>query len=509
MPPVILAVDQGSSSSRCVVFDAKLEPVAVASRPVASAFAAPGRVEHDAGEIIDGVLGCVREALAAADADWPDVAGIGLAAQTETFVVWDAATGQPVYPAISWRDTRTADACEKLRAAGHEAAVRATTGLPLEAAFSASKLSWLLDELRGARAAADRGRLLFGDIGCWLTWRLSGGAAHVTDPSMASRTMLFDLARGCWDESMIDLFGVPAQMLPEVLPSAGQIAVTDASVCGGRAMIGAIVGDQQAALFGHRCVREGMAKLTLGTGAFLWCNAGRRPPRAAPAGVVSTCAWQIGDQTTYALEGFVPNAGSVTTWLRRLGVLGAQEWPVIRPGALARPAAEAPWCVPALFGLGTPSWAPLAVAPIGGLTADSTGADVAEAAMIGAAHQIADAVDAVAAGLAGPLETLRVDGGLGRNDSVLQALADLSGRCLERTSSAEVTALGAASLAGLATGQWDQAGLAGLPVRTDRTVRPCLPADRRDAARNAWRELLAEVAGRASRDHGQAAGTAS
>jgi glycerol kinase len=524
MPPVILAVDQGSSSSRCVAFDARLEPLAVASRPLTSAFPAPGRVEHDAGEIVDGVLGCVREALVAAGAGWPDVAGIGLAAQTETFVVWDAATGQPVNPAISWRDTRTADACEKLRAAGHEAAVRASTGLPLEAAFSASKLSWLIDELPGARAAAADRRLLFGDIGCWLTWRLSGGAVHVTDPSMASRTMLFDLARGCWDGSMLDLFGIPAQMLPDVVPSAGRIAVTAASVCGGRARIGAIVGDQQAALFGHRCVREAMAKLTLGTGAFLWCNAGARPPGATPAGVVSSCAWQIGDLTTYALEGFVPNAGSVTIWLRQLGVLGAQEWPLIRPGALARPADTAPWSVPALFGLGTPSWAPLAAARIGGLTADSTSADLVEAAMIGVAHQIVDAVDAVAAGLAAPLGTLRVDGGLGRNDSVLQAIADLSGRCLERTASAEVTASGAASLAGLGTGLWDQAALASLPVRTDRTVRPSLPADRRDAARNAWRELLAEttsaargrvaagVAGVASRpagDPGQPAGTVS
>jgi glycerol kinase len=495
MPPVILAVDQGSSSSRCVAFDAMLEPVAVASRPVTSAFSAPGRVEHDAAEVADGVFGCLREALAAAGADWPDVVGIGLAAQTETFVVWDAATSQPVYPAISWRDTRTADACEKLRAAGHEPVVRARTGLPLEAAFSASKLSWLLDELPGARTAANHGRLLFGDIGCWLTWRLSGGAAHVTDPSMASRTMLFDLTRGCWDDSMLDLFGVPAQMLPQVMPSAGPIAVTSASVSGGRATIGAIVGDQQAALFGHRCLQEAMAKLTLGTGAFLWCNAGRRPPLAWPPGVVSTCAWQIGDLTTYALEGFVPNAGSVTTWLRRLGVLGTQEWPVIRPGALDRTADPAPWCVPALFGLGTPTWAPLATAKIGGLTADSTGADVAEAAMIGVAHQIADAVDAVSAGLAGQVGTLRVDGGLGRNDSVLQAIADLSGLCLERTASAEVTALGAASLAGLGTGQWDQAALASLPVRTDRTFRPSLPAERRAAVRKAWRELLADAGG--------------
>ncbi len=478
MSGLILAVDQGSSSSRCVVLDHRTEPVAVASRPLASAFPAAGRVHHDAGEILHGVLCCMREALARSGADWPDVAAIGIAAQTETFVVWDAGTGRPVYPAISWRDTRTADRCQRLRAAGHEPAVRSRTGLPLEAAFSASKLRWLLDELPGARVAASAGRLLFGDVGCWLTWRLSGGAVHVTDPSMASRTMLFNLADGVWDEAMLGLFGIPGQMLPAVVPSAGRIAVTDASVCGGRATVGAIVGDQQAALFGHRCLSEGTAKLTMGTGAFLWCNAGLSPPGPAPAGVVSTCAWRVGDQTSYALEGFVPNAGAVTAWLRRLGVLGAEQWPVIRPGRLAGPAAGT-WCVPALFGLGTPTWAPVATARIGGLTADSTGEDIAEAAM-------------------GPVDVVRVDGGLARNDSVLQAIADLSGVCLERTARAEVTALGAGSLAGLGIGQWDRTALAGLPVETDRTVRPLLPSDARDAARNAWRLALAEVVGRAS-----------
>jgi glycerol kinase len=493
---VILAVDQGSSSSRAVVLDAALTPVAAASRPVSSRFPAPGRVEHDAGEIADGVLASISEALARAGADWADVAGIGLAAQTETFVVWDAHTGQPVFPAISWRDTRAGDACAGLRAAGHEAGVRARTGLPLEPAFSASKLGWLLDELPGARRAAATGKLLFGDVGCWLTWQLSGGAVHVTDPSMACRTMLFDLAAGRWDPAMLDLFAVPAQMLPAITPTAGQIAVTDAAVCGGRAVISAIVGDQQAALFGQRCWTEGQAKLTLGTGAFLWCNAGEVPPAAVPEGVVSTCAWQVGEATTYALEGFVPNAGAVTTWLRQLGVLGAAEWPQVRPGALAG-RGGGPWCVPALFGLGTPSWTPLATAQVGGLTADSTGDDVAEAALIGVVQQIADAVDAVRAGLAGPLDLLRVDGGLSRNDSVLQAIADLTGLTLQRTAAAEVTALGAGALAGLGTGVWDQAALAGLPFETDGPVRPGLrPADR-EAARSGWRDLLAGVVRRA------------
>jgi glycerol kinase len=508
MSELILAVDQGSSSSRCVVLDAELAQVAVASRPLASAFPAPGRVEHDAGEIANGVLASIGEALERAGAAWSDIAAVGIAGQTETFVVWDRRTGRPVYPAISWRDTRAADACDKLREAGHEQAVRDRTGLPLEPAFSATKLRWLLDELPEVGDAAANGDVLFGDVGCWLTWLLSAGAAHVTDPSMASRTMLFSLADGAWDDSMLELFGIPARMLPAVAPTAGRLAVTDPAVCGGNATIGAIVGDQQAALFGQRCWREGLAKLTLGTGAFLWCNAGNAPPTAVPAGVVSSCAWRVRETTAYALEGFVPNAGAVTDWLRQLGVLGAEEWPRIRPGALARSAGAAgktgaadqagdgPWCVPALFGLGTPRWTPLATAEIGGLTADSTGSDIAEAALIGVAQQIADAIEAVGAGLATPLEVLRIDGGLGRNESLLQAIADLSGVRLERTAEAEVTALGAGMLTGLGTGHWDQAALAGPQFPASLTVCPELRPEAAQAARDAWRDVLGDVVGR-------------
>lgn len=496
MSTVVLAIDQGSSSSRCVAFDARLEPVAAASTPLATSFPGPCRVEHDANEIADGVLSCIREALARADADWPDVAGIGLAAQTETFVVWDSAAGDPLFPAISWRDTRTARWCEELRAAGHDVEVRATTGLPLEAAFTASKLRWVLDEVPGARTAATSGRLLFGDVCCWLIWRLTGGAAHVTDPSMASRTMLFDLAAGRWDGAMLELFGIPEQMLPAVAQTAGQLAVTDPAICGGTATIGASIGDQQASLFGHRCVQAGQAKLTMGTGAFLWCNAGTSRPASVPPGVVSSCAWRLGDETSYALEGFVPNAGAVTSWLRRLGALGPGDWPSIRRGALADN--SAPWCVPALFGLGTPSWAPVATAGFGGLTADSTGKEIAEAAMIGVAHQITDAIEAVSAGLVSPLEVLRIDGGLGSNESVLQAIADLSAARLERTTYAEVTARGTGALAGLGTGIWDEATLAGMPAQPGGTVAPCLTEHDRDAARKAWRERLVQVLGQAA-----------
>jgi glycerol kinase len=506
---VLLAIDQGSSSSRCVVLDGELRPLASASRPLASFFPAAGWVEHDAGEILASVLGAVGDAMGQAAAGWADVAGIGLAAQTETFVVWERATGRAIYPAISWRDSRAAVFCDQLRAAGHQAEIRARTGLPLEAAFSASKLRWLLDEVPGARRRAAAGELLFGDVNCWLTWHLTGGAGHVTEPSMAARTMLYDLAAAAWDPGLLDLFGVPAPMLPVVVPTAGRLGVTDPAVCGGRAVIGASIGDQPGALFGQRCWRAGMAKLTLGTGAFFWCHAGSSPPAVVPPGVVSSCAWQLDSGTAYALEGFVPNAGGVVTWLRQLGVLADGAWPVIRDGAVLtgagrdgtgsspatgegarRGGAGGLWCVLAIFGLGTPSWDPAARADIIGLNAASTAADIAEAALLGVVHQVADAVDAVRDGLAGPLELVRVDGGLGRNDSVLRAIADLAGIALERPAVTEATALGAGALAGLGTGLWDLAALGRLPFEAGGRVLPGLAEADRSAARCRWKAIL-------------------
>ncbi len=486
----LLAIDQGSSSSRCLVFDGALRTVAAASRPVTASLPAPGWVEHDAGEILASVLAAIGDAMRQAQAGWPDIAGIGLAAQTETFVVWQRATGQAVYPAISWRDSRGAGRCGQLRAAGHEELIRARTGLPAEAAFSASKLRWVLDEVPGARAAAEAGELLFGDVNCWLTWHLSGGAAHVTEPSMAARSMLFDISALGWDAGLLDLFGIPARMLPAVRPTAGRLAVTDPAVLGGRAVIAAAIGDQQGALFGQRCWTEGMAKLTLGTGAFLWCHAGMSRPASVPPGVVASCAWQLDAGTGYALEGFVPNAGAVVSWLRRLGVLADGEWPVISGRAITGSEAQ-PWCVPALFGLGTPRWEPAARADITGLSASSTRADIAEAAMLGVVHQVADAIDAVRDGLAGPLELIRVDGGLSRNDSVLRAIADLAGITLERPAVTEATALGAAALAGLGTGQWDLAALGQLPFAAGRRVQPGLPRTARAKIRFSWQAVLA------------------
>jgi glycerol kinase len=509
---IVLAVDQGSSSSRCVALDQALRPLALASRPVASSFPRPGWVEHDADELLASVLGAVADAIGQAGANWADVAAIGLAAQTETFVVWERGSGRPVYPAISWRDGRAAGRCGELRRAGHEPEVRERTGLPLQPAFSAAKLGWLLGSVPGARRRAAAGDLLFGDVNSWLTWNLSGGRVHVTEPSMAARTMLFNLAASAWDPALLDLFGIPAAMLPSVTGTAGRLAVTDPRACGGRAVIGASVGDQQAALYGQRCWSEGMAKLTLGTGAFLWCHAGPAPPAQVPAGVVASCAWQFegrragregrpggedrpGQQTAYALEGFVPNAGGITTWLRQLGVLADGGWPVIRGGAIAAAARCGPaggmWCVPALFGLGTPRWDAAARADLTGLTAATTAADVAEAALLGVAYQIADAIDAVGQGITGPLRAVRVDGGMSRNDSLLQAIADLTGTTLERPVADEVTALGAGALAGLGTGLWDLAALEDIPFETGDVIRPALPVGDRIAARRAWRAVLA------------------
>jgi len=496
---VLLAIDQGSSSSRCVVLDPRLRVLAQAGRPLRAQFPASGWVEHDPQEITASVTGAVAAALEQAGARWPDVAAIGLAAQTETFVVWDAASGEPVYPAVSWRDTRAGAVCDRLRADGYGELVRERTGLPLEAAFSAPKLRWVLDQVPGAQAAAAAGRLRFGDVNCWLTWCLSGGARHVTEPSMAARTMLFDAATLAWDEDLLALFDVPAALLPEVVPTAGELAVTDPAAAGGRAVIRASLGDQQAALFGQRCWSAGMAKLTLGTGAFLWCNAGTTPPQAAPRGVVASCAWQTGNGPCYAMEGFVPNCGGVVTWLRGLGAVPAGRWPEIRDGAGrggdGDPAAGA-WCVPALFGLGTPHWGTAARADVLGLGPGSTGADLAEAALLGVVHQVADAIDAVRGGLAGPLEVIRVDGGMAHNDSVLRAVADLAGVTLERTGVTEATALGAGALAGLGAGLWDQAGLAALPFDAGRRISPALGEAGRAAARAAWREVLAAALAR-------------
>ena len=440
----------------------------------------------------------ISEALDRAGAGWPDVAGIGLAAQTETFVVWDAGTGKPVFPAISWRDTRAGDACAELRAAGHEAQVRSRTGLPLEPAFSAPKLRWLLDELPGARRAAAGGRLLFGDVGCWLDLaaerrrgarhrrrRWPAGPCCSTSPPAPG-------TRRCSTCSPS-----PARCCPPWRrPRAGSRSPMPRCAAGAPRSARSS-GTSRRRMFGQRCWTDGLAKLTLGTGAFLWCNAGQARRRRRQPG------WCPAAPGRSAMPPPTPSRASCPTPARSPPGCGGSacsardEWPQIRPGALAT-WAGAPWCVPALFGLGTPAWTPLATAELGGLTADSTGEDVAEAALIGVVQQIADAVDAVRAGLAGPLDLLRVDGGLSRNESVLQAIADLTGLTLERT------AAGGGHRArrrrARRARRWRSGTRRLWPACRSRLTAPYgprLPRAGRDAARSAWRPLLADVVRRA------------
>lgn len=504
--PVTLAVDAGTSSSRCVVFDSALRAVASSSRPVSCSFPAHGWVEQDPLEILSSVLATVREAMTMADVDWPEVSALGIASQTETFVVWERATGKPVYPAIVWQDVRSEAYCATLREGHYEAEVTARTGLPLSASFTAPKLRWLLNTIPVVRSRAEAGELLFGDVNCWLVWNLTGRKSHVTEPSMAARTMLLNLGSHNWDPEMLNLFEVPAVMLPTITTTADGTVFTEPAACGGRVRIGATAGDQQSSLFGQRCWVSGMAKLTLGTGGFLWCNSGPRPPEGVTKGVVATCAWQLGLETTYALEGFVPTAGSLVPWLRRLGLLDEQVWPEINIDRLYSRSVNI-MCVPALFGLGTPHWAATAGADFIGLTVDSTREELCAAALLGVVHQVVDALEAVASSMREPLTLVRVDGGMSRNGSIVQCIADLAEVTVERTVETEATALGIACLAGLGAGEWDLASLRRIPLPRGARWVPTMTETARAETRLKWEKAMAafiEREGRQPRESGVA-----
>jgi glycerol kinase len=480
----LLAIDQGTSSTRCFVIGADLGVRAVASRPVASRFPETGWVEQDPEELVTSAIDAVREAMDRAGVGWDAVRAIGIDNQTETFLVWDRQSGTPVYPAIVWQDRRTADVCDRLREEGREPLIRERTGLELDPSFSATKLAWVLEHRPGAADQARQGRLAFGDVACWLIWRLSGGLVHVTEPSNASRSMLLDLRTLAWDDELLELFGVPRPMLPDLQPTASVLAETSAEVVGARVPIAGALGDQQAALFGQQCWRPGMAKVTLGTGAFLWMNAGPGVPDP-PAGILGTCAWQMSEEVAYALEGFVPVAGAAVSWMVETGLL---ETPAASEDA-ARAAdkdAATVWFVPALTGLGAPSWEPSVRGTILGVGRDTRREEIVRAALDGVVHQIADALEAMEAGMPSGLEALRVDGGMANNDWLMQRLADLLDRPVERPSNPEATGLGAAGVAGLTTGLWSsRQELAGLWV-LDRRFDPAMDGSTRDGLRASW-----------------------
>ncbi|MBW7476396.1 glycerol kinase GlpK [Paenibacillus oenotherae] len=452
MKQYILAVDEGTTSCRAILFDQKGRAASMAQKEFRQSFPQAGWVEHDAAEIWQTQLQVMREA--AADAGAGEIAAIGITNQRETVVVWDAVTGEPLHPAIVWQCRRTSAFCEKLKAEGWEGEVRARTGLLLDPYFSGTKLKWLLDEVPGLREKAERGEALFGTIDSWLIWKLTEGAVHATDVSNASRTMLYNIHKLEWDEHILGKLGIPRAMLPEVKPSSGLYGHTRLlHESGVEVPIAGAAGDQQAALFGQGCYDPGMAKNTYGTGCFLLKNIGKSPI-PSQKGLLTTIAWQLDGETTYALEGSVFTAGSVIQWLRDgLGLIAHAS----ESGAIAAtvPDTEGVYFVPAFTGLGTPYWKPDARGMITGLTRGTTSAHIVRAALESIAYQTADVLGAMGSESGIGLRELRIDGGAVANDLLVQFQADLLGVTVIRPRMLETTALGAAFLAGLGVGFWD------------------------------------------------------
>ncbi|MCA3181112.1 MAG: glycerol kinase GlpK [Burkholderiales bacterium] len=490
---LLLALDQGTTSSRAILFDRSAAIVSVAQREFRQHFPQPGWVEHDATEIWATQRATISEVLASAGVGIECVHAIGITNQRETTLVWDRSSGEPIAPAIVWQDRRTAPRCAQLKAEGREAFVRERTGLVLDPYFSGTKIGWLLDHVPGARARAERGELAFGTIDTWLAWKLSGGALHVTDPSNASRTLLFDLHTADWSDTLLALFGVPRAMLPRIVPSSGPIGEVELE--GRRVPLAGIAGDQQSALFGQACFEPGMAKNTYGTGCFLLMNTGDRP-QASASGLLTTAAWTIEGGPDagrrYALEGSVFVAGAIVQWLRDgLGIIARAA--DVEPLARSVPDAAGVHCVPAFTGLGAPWWDPDARGALLGLTRGATRAHVARAALESIAFQSADLLVAMQRDAAEPLTELRVDGGASANDLLMQFQADLLGVPVVRPRVLETTALGAACLAGLATGYWDDAVTLARHWQVDRRFVPAMSRDEAAVRMADWHDAVARV----------------
>jgi glycerol kinase len=491
LPAALIAIDQGTTSTRAIVFDAGLQPLGVAQAELRQIYPAPGLVEHDPEEIWTATLACVRGALAKAGLSPRDVAGIGIANQRETTVIWERATGKPIHNAIVWQDRRTADFCERLRADGAESEIAAKTGLLLDPYFSASKIAWLLDHVAGARAAAEQGKLAFGTIDTFLLWRLTGGKAHLTDASNAARTCLFDINKGEWDEALCKLFGVPPGLLPQVRDNAGEFGVTDASLFGASISILGMAGDQQAATVGQGCFSPGMMKSTYGTGCFMVLNTG--PERVTSRHrLLSTIAYQFEGKRTYALEGAIFVAGAAVQWLRDGLKLIADSAEADRLAVGADPA-EQVFLVPAFVGLGAPYWDARARGAIYGLTRQSGPAELARAVLESVGYQTRDLLAAMSAewpAAAQSQSVLRVDGGMTVSEPAMQFLADILDVPVDRPAVMETTALGAAYLAGRAAGLCpDLAGFAA-QWRLERRFTPRMDAATRAQKYDGWRDAV-------------------
>ncbi len=498
--PHVLALDQGTTSSRAIVFDEAGSVVAMAQREFRQIFPRPGWVEHDPVEIWESQLAVAREALNRAGLAAGDVAALGITNQRETTLVWDRATGEPVANAIVWQDRRTAEACEALKRAGHEELFRARTGLVLDPYFSGTKLAWILDHVPGAREGAEAGRLAFGTVDSWLLWNLTGGglhAIHATDVTNASRTLLWDLHTGEWSAELAAILGVPLGMLPAVRASSEVYGETLPGLFGAPIAIAGVAGDQQAALFGQACLSPGMVKNTYGTGCFLLMNTGGRPVRSA-AELLTTPAWRLGTgagaRTDYALEGSVFVAGAVVQWLRDgLGIIrSAAE---VEALAASVPDAGGVVLVPAFTGLGAPHWDPYARGALLGITRGTTAGHLARAALEGIAFQVADVLAAMAADSGVPVAELRVDGGAAANDLLMQMQADLAGVPVVRPRVQETTALGAAYLAGLAVGVWTSPDEIAGRWQVERRFEPRLDPAAAAVRRERWRRGVERAKG--------------
>ncbi len=480
----ILALDQGTTSSRAIVFSGDGSIKAVAQKEFTQIFPRAGWVEHDPNEIWASQIGVAIEAMGRAALTSADIAAIGITNQRETTIVWDRATGEPLYNAIVWQDRRTAEFCERLKADGAGPLVEQKTGLLIDAYFSASKIRWILDHVDGARARAGAGQLAFGTVDSWLIWKLTGGRQHVTDVSNASRTMLFNIHTLQWDTELLALFDVPASMLPDVRPSSGVYGETSTSLGVGQVPIAGVAGDQQSALFGQMCRTPGMSKNTYGTGCFLLQNIGTSPTPSRNQ-LVTTVAWQLGGVTEYALEGSVFIGGAVVQWLRDgLGLIRT----AADVEALALSVADngGVYFVPAFAGLGAPHWDPFARGAIVGLTRGTTAGHIARAALESIAFQVADLLDAMAADCGIPATELRVDGGAAANNTLMQIQADLLGVPVVRPAVTETTALGAAYLAGLGVGFWKSSTELVGQWQVDRRFEPAMPAAESRALRQRW-----------------------
>ena len=488
MKKYILALDQGTTSSRAIVFDHDGKICSVAQKEFTQYFPKPGWVEHNPNEIWSSQASVIAESISAIDINGLDIAGIGITNQRETTIVWDVDTEEPIYNAIVWQDRRTADYCDKLKAEGLIDTIREKTGLIIDAYFSGTKIKWILDNVPGARQRAEQGKLRFGNVDSWLVWRLTRGEVHVTDVTNASRTMLFNINTLKWDADLLKLLDIPVSMLPEVKSSSEVYGHTKTTIFAHEVPIAGIAGDQQAALFGQMCIEPGAIKNTYGTGCFVMLNTGEKPVKSEN-NLLTTIAWKIGDKINYALEGSIYVGGSVVQWLRD-GLCCIKSSSEIEELAASVPDSGGVFFVPALTGLAAPYWDQHARGTIIGITRGTTTAHIARAALDGIAFQTYDIARAMAKDMGAPLTELKVDGGASRNNLLMQYQANLLGIKVVRPKITETTALGAAYLAGLAVGFWKDLDEIKQQWQVERTFDPVSDNEEIAAAKQGWADAI-------------------